>query len=104
MNYPTSTVNDRAVGNNPNFAASECQCSPTEPVAAYRLRSLADAELERHIESCGQLMRQAYARYEASSCLGDRGEASRWAVMMADAIRSRGAAQVARMESDRGLA
>lgn len=61
------------------------------------------AELERHIEDCAWLMERAYARFEASGCFGDRGEADRWRVLRDAAVKARSPAQVARMEAERGL-
>jgi hypothetical protein len=66
--------------------------------------TLTDDERERHIASTGYLMLAAYQRYEESHCLGDLGEAHRWRGLMEDAIKGRSAAQVARLESARGLA
>lgn len=65
---------------------------------------LQDAELERHIASCGYLMLEAYKRYEQSHCFSDKGEADRWMLLMNEAIKGRSAAQVTRMEQERGLA
>ena len=62
-----------------------------------------DAERELHIADCGRHMLAAYARYEASGCLGDRGEADRWRLMQAEAIKARGADVVAQLEAARGL-
>ncbi len=91
---PTTTLSCAAVG--------ESQCAPQHEVRPP-LRRLTAAELELHIASCGYLMLEAYKRYEASGCFGDRGEADRWKVLMEEAIKSRSAAQVARMEAARGL-
>lgn len=63
-----------------------------------------DSELERHIEDLGLLMVSAYNRYETSGCFSDRGEADGWRLQMESAIASRSPEQVAKMESDRGLA
>lgn len=65
---------------------------------------LSDAELEAHIESLGALMLAAYARYEQHGCFGDRGEADRYRRERDAAIATRSAAQVHRMEVERGLA
>ena len=62
-----------------------------------------DSELEKHIEDLGLLMVAAYNRYEVSGCFADRGEADGWRLKMEAAIASRSPAQVARMESKRGL-
>lgn len=61
------------------------------------------AELERHILNCGELMRQAYARYEQTSCLADRGEAMRYERLQAEAIKARTPEFVAKLEQARGL-
>lgn len=61
------------------------------------------AELERHIKDCGDLMADAYARYEASGLFSDRGEADRWQLEMKRAIAARSPAQVVVMEVERGL-
>ena len=66
-------------------------------------RPMNDHELEKHIVDCGHHMLAAYARYEASGCLGDRGEADRWRLLQVEAIAARGSEQVVRMESERGL-
>ncbi|MBK5203901.1 MAG: hypothetical protein JJD98_00380 [Polaromonas sp.] len=55
-------------------------------------------ELERHVEQCGNLMRDAYARYELSGCLSDRGDADGWRVAMERAIDARGPLVVEEME------
>lgn len=78
-------------------AAVGCRLSPKG------LSDKFDTERERHIADCGRHMLAAYARYEASDCLGDRGEADRWRLMQAEAIAARGSEQVVRMESERGL-
>lgn len=64
---------------------------------------MTDVERERHIASCGDLMLAAYARYEASSDLQDRGEADRWRLAQAEAIRARRPGYVASLELARGL-
>lgn len=60
-------------------------------------------ELEIHVIHCGNLMRDAYARYELSGCLSERGEADGWRVAMERAIAAREPAVVAAMEVERGL-
>ena len=64
---------------------------------------MTDNERELHIKSCGDLMTQAYAQYEASSCFGDKGSADGWRMCMERAVAARSPAQVARMEAERGL-
>ena len=66
-------------------------------------QALSDQELEEHIKHCGELMEQAYARWEASGCFGDRGEADGWRITMERAIADRSAVQVAALEAERGL-
>lgn len=61
-------------------------------------------ELESHIKHCGQQMESAMARYEASGCFSDRGEADAWRRRMEAVIKSRAPETVAAMEAERGLA
>jgi hypothetical protein len=68
-----------------------------------RLSDADDIERERHIADCGRLMLAAYSRYEVTSDLQDRAEADRWR-LKAEAIAARGPAQVAALETERGLA
>lgn len=65
--------------------------------------SLSDEERELHIRSCGYLMENAMRRWCETGDFGYRGEADRWKVLMQEAIKGRSAAQVARMERERGL-
>lgn len=65
---------------------------------------MTDTERERHIADCGKLMQAAMARYQQSSDLADLGDAHHWRMAMEEAIKGRSAAQVARMEQERGLA
>ncbi len=58
-----------------------------------------NAELEKHIASLGKLMESAYAKYEASNCFNDLGEAHAWRMRMEAAIASRSPAQVACIEA-----
>jgi len=60
-------------------------------------------QLERHIKDCGDLMSDAYARFEVSGLFSDRGDADRWQMAMARAIAARSPAQVATLEMERGL-
>jgi hypothetical protein len=69
-----------------------------------RRTPLTDAERERHIRDCAWLMEDAMRRYYETGCFGYRGEASRWRLLMEEAIKGRSAEQVARMERERGLA
>ena len=61
-------------------------------------------ERETQIRQAGVLMMAAYARYEASGCFSDRGEADAHRLKMEAAIAQRRPTEVAAMESDRGLA
>lgn len=92
---PTSSLSRPAVG--------QRQSVTNQEVSAVR-QALTDAELESHIKSCTYLMERAYAAYEASSCLSDRGESDRWRILRDEAVKSRGASLVARLEQERGLA
>lgn len=62
-----------------------------------------NAEIEQRIQSLGEQMKSAYARYEASGCFADRGEADGLRIRMEAAIASRSPEQVARMESTLNL-
>ena len=93
---PIVTVNDPCV-----CAASHI---PTVAVGPRLHDGLSDAELEIHIAAMGERMLEAYARYEATGCLGDRGEADGWRLLMQDAIGARRPAVVAGMERARGIA
>jgi hypothetical protein len=55
-----------------------------------------DAELEHHITDLGRLIEKAMAE-------GDRAAAVAWSNERTTAIKSRSAAQVARMEQEKGL-
>lgn len=68
------------------------------------VHALTDDERERHIHSCAVLMEQAMQRWHDHGDFADRGEADRWRLLMQEAIKGRSAAQVARMERERGLA
>jgi hypothetical protein len=65
---------------------------------------MSDAELEKHIASCGQLMRDHYAYYEVWGCQDDRAIADGWLKRMEAAIAMRSPARVLAMEIERGLA
>jgi hypothetical protein len=68
------------------------------------LASLSDDERESHIRDCAWLMEDAMRRWHESGCFSHRGDADRWRLLMEEAIRGRSAAQVTRMEAERGLA
>jgi hypothetical protein len=86
---------------------------PPDPMATTRrvvlsagvsgVRHCTDAEREHAIVLLGQQMQAAYARYEASGCFSDLGEAHSKRMLMEALIRGRSASQVARMEAARGL-
>jgi hypothetical protein len=61
-------------------------------------------ELERHIKQLGENLTAAYARYEQTSCLADRGEAMRYERLQAEAIKARSPEYVRQLELKRGLA
>ena len=65
--------------------------------------NITDVEREVHIKICGERMTKPYAAYKASGGPADRKEAQCWLAAMADAIRSRSAKTVARMELEKGL-
>lgn len=66
---------------------------------------ITDAELEKHIQHCGNLMRDAYARHELSGSFEDRQEALGWLQAETLAISCRSASQQALMlaEIDRRI-
>lgn len=59
--------------------------------------------LESHIKHLGAQMMAAYARYEASGCFFDIGEAHAYRIQMQRAISQRSPAQVRALEAERGL-
>lgn len=65
---------------------------------------LSAEEREDHIRDCTRLMEEAYERYERDGFIADRGDADYWMRLRDEAIRGRSAAQVARLEKERGLA
>jgi hypothetical protein len=67
------------------------------------IRPLTDTERELHITYCAGQIEDAMARFAVSNCFTDRGEADHWRLQMEQAIRGRSAAQVARMEQERGF-
>jgi hypothetical protein len=60
-------------------------------------KPMTDAELELHIQHCGDQMRLAYLERR-------RVDALDWLMRQNDAIKSRSSEQVRRMERERGLA
>lgn len=60
-------------------------------------------QLEMHIRHCGNLMKDAMARYELSGDFSDRGDADGWRVAMERAIAARTLAVVGAMEAERGI-
>lgn len=73
-------------------------------IPASALSDMTDAELEQHIVDLGWLMLDAYARYESTSDLQYRGEADRYRILQAEAIRARRPGFVASLEAARGMA
>lgn len=83
------------------------RCKPNPEIASDGIdgaqSNLSDNEREFLIRRAGRMMRLAMARYERSGCFSDRGLADYWRLTMQADIRARSAAQVARMELERGL-
>ena len=65
---------------------------------------MTDQEREAAIVLAGDAMKAAQARYEATGCFGDNGEAHGHRLRMETLIRGRSRAQVKQMELERGLA
>lgn len=65
---------------------------------------MTDQQREQRIADMGLLMTSAYARYELTGCLSDKGLADGYRVAMERLIGQRSARQVEQMESERGLA
>lgn len=61
---------------------------------------MTDEAREDYIRHCATQMELATARYEASGCFGDNGEAHRWRRQMEEAIGQRSSAQIARMQEE----
>jgi hypothetical protein len=91
---PSPSVSDRA-----RIASAACVGQ-----SRLHLAGVSDEERELHIKQCAWLMEDAMRRWHETSDFGYRGEADRWRLLMEDAIRGRSAAQVTRMEAERGLA
>lgn len=92
--------------NLPEFTSSASSAGVGSPLSngvGQRLHAMSDEEREKHIASCGYLMEDAWRRYCETGCFSHRGEADRWRLLMEEAIRGRSAAQVARLERERGL-
>ena len=68
-----------------------------------QIANMTSQELEQHIKHCGALMEGAMAMYQLSGCFGYKGEADGWRLRMEQAIAARSPAQVAALESERGL-
>lgn len=104
---PVAQSDEKTSGSRaPHFAVQQASASvgnrETDGVGERR-HSLTDAERERHIKHCGELMELAMQRWYETGDFGHRGEADRWRILMEEAIKSRSPAQVARMEAERGL-
>ncbi|WP_296913217.1 hypothetical protein [Polaromonas sp.] len=69
-------------------------------IATHRMT---DIERERQIEDLGQKAEAAYAHYERTGALADHGKAHAFRLEMQRAIAQRSPAQVALMETARGL-
>jgi len=65
---------------------------------------MTDTERETEIAALTAAMEAAYATWERDGCFAARGEADRLMRARDDLVRGRSAEQVARMESERGLA
>ena len=63
---------------------------------AQEAKTMSDDERELHIKHCGELMEANYAQ-------GNREAAMEWLQAQNEAIKGRSAAQVARMEEERGF-
>jgi len=107
-----------------SFSASSDECDPNSPTfdrpgdstaevsdesemvcrTSRANSALSDEERERHIKACGDLMELAMVRWYETGDFGHRGEASRWRILMEQAIKGRSAEQIRRMEEARGLA
>ena len=67
-------------------------------------QTFTDDDREQAIVRAGNAMKAAFARYEGSSNFADLGDAHRARMSMERLIRGRSAAQIARMEVERGIA
>jgi hypothetical protein len=68
------------------------------------LAGMSDNEREAHIRDCAWLMEDAMRRFHESGCFTHRGEASRWRLLMEEAIRGRSPEFVRKLELERGIA
>ena len=84
--------------------AATCTGESPKTVSDEFDSAISDEELEQHISHCTHLLELAYERYEVTGCFGDRGEADRWRIARDEAVKARSPAQVARLETQRGLA
>lgn len=98
------TLHSRVAECNAKYATLYVAPPQAEPFVGADAEPMSDAERELHIRSCGYLMEDAMRRWCETGDFGYRGEADRWRILMEQAIKSRSAAQVARMERERGLA
>jgi hypothetical protein len=67
-------------------------------------RVMSDKERELHIKSLGLVVEDCMQRWHETGCFAYRGDADRFRLLMEEAIKGRSAAQVRRMEKERGLA
>ena len=65
---------------------------------------MTDADREAEIARLSAEMEAAYAIWQSDGCFAARDDADRLMRQRDDLVRGRGAAQVARMEAERGLA
>jgi hypothetical protein len=100
----TAKASSQEPGPSPSLPKGSCS-EVQQFVGEYRLSlvGVSDQERELHIKQCAWLMEDAMRRFHESGCFTHRGEASRWRLLMEEAIRGRSPAQVARMEAERGL-
>ena len=75
--------------------------SPLRRIAPARMT---DTDREAEIARLSAEMEAAYAIWQSDGCFSARGDADRLMRQRDDLVRGRSAAQVARMESERGLA
>lgn len=68
------------------------------------LGTLTDEDRETAIQQATEAFERAWMRWEGSGCFAARGDAERFMHLRDDLIRGRSAAQVARMEQERGFA
>jgi hypothetical protein len=80
-----------------------CQPLPQNVSAASLQNVLTDAQREAAIKLAGEAIERHMARYQQSHCFADLGAADRARLSMEALIKGRSAAQIHRMEVERGL-